>query len=76
MIIRAHHLRLPQGFSPRGGFCAAKSRSWAEAHGFNWRQFVREGIDGDALRATGDPMAIACVDAAEAAAALEASRGR
>ncbi len=66
MLVRAHHLRLPQGFSANGGFCVAMSKSWAESHGLDWRKFVHEGIEGDVLRATGDPMAIAFVAAAEA----------
>lgn len=66
MIIRPHHLRLPRGARGKG-YCVKKSREWAEGRGIDWRKFVQDGIDSEELRATGDPMAIALVDAAEAA---------
>lgn len=69
MIVRPHHLRLVRGFSQRGGFCSRGARAWFAARGWDWSTFVRDGIDSDTLRATGDAMAIALADAAEAAEA-------
>ena len=66
MIVRVQHLRLVTGYSTRPGICAKGAREWFEARGWDWRDFVRNGVDADRLRATGDAFAIALADAAEA----------
>jgi hypothetical protein len=55
MKIYARHLR--------GRFCVRKSKLWAERHGFDFRDFVRNGIDADKLLATGDHQAAELVRA-------------
>lgn len=37
----------------RAGICP-RARLWFERHGLDWRDFVRNGIDIEDLRATGD----------------------
>lgn len=46
MIVRIEDLR-------RAGVCR-DARHWFARHGLDWRDFVRNGIDADALLATGD----------------------
>jgi len=41
----------------KAGYCAAGQRRWFEAHGLDFRAFVKDGIDAAILLATGDPMA-------------------
>ena len=48
-------------FAGRQGYCMAGCRRWAAAQGFDWVEFVREGIDAERLLATGDAMAEAVV---------------
>lgn len=62
MIVTLADLRTIRGFSPRPGFCAAGARTWFVAHGLDWRDFVRGGIDEAQLLATGDALAIALVN--------------
>lgn len=73
MRITLEHLAGVRGFSPRPGFCRSGARRWAAQHALDWDAFRRDGIDADALLATGDPLAIALVQHAQA---LEANRGR
>lgn len=47
------------------GVCP-KSRYWFEKHGLDWRDFVKNGISLETLRATGDQQSN--VDRVEAAA--------
>lgn len=61
MKVTVAHLRSVRGFSPRPGFCLAKSRTWFKRHGLDWNGFLREGIDAAALEATGDALALAVV---------------
>lgn len=37
------------------GVCP-RARLWFERHGLDWRGFVRDGIDAETLRATGDQL--------------------
>jgi hypothetical protein len=53
-------------YAGKTGFCAKGCRRWAAAHGFDWAQFVREGISAERLAATGDPMALAAIAAVTA----------
>ena len=78
MIVTTRDLFTIEGFSRRRGFCRGGARRWFQSHGLDWRGFVREGIDADALAATGDGLALALVDWAKKRAAQQtgASRGR
>lgn len=75
MIVTTTHLFTIPGFTTRRGFCRSKSREWFRAHGLNWKQFVREGIDASTLEATGDGLALALVAWARECEAKEAARG-
>lgn len=56
------------------GVCP-KAKGWFERHGLDWRAFVRDGIDVEVLRATGDQLSL--IDRLEAVALKrEAGRGR
>ena len=43
------------------GHCARGARVWFEAHGLDFRDFLKNGIGEDKLLATGDAMAIEVV---------------
>lgn len=61
MIVTTVHLFTIPGYSRRRGFCRGGARKWFRAHGFDWSQFVREGIAAERLAATGDGLALALV---------------
>lgn len=46
------------------GYCASGARRWFEAHGLDFRAFVKEGIPAEDLLATGDAMAERVVEVA------------
>lgn len=48
------------------GYCARGARRWFAAMGLDWADFVRNGIEADVLRATGDAMAIRLIEHVEA----------
>lgn len=80
MIVTTRHVFTVPGFSKRPGLCRDGGRRWARAHGLDWSDFVRNGIDAEKLEAIGDAFALAIVkwardcDARERAA-LEAAHG-
>jgi hypothetical protein len=41
----------------RAGYCASGARKWFEAHGFDFRQVIKNGVSAEALLATGDGLA-------------------
>lgn len=45
--------------------CAKGGRDWFRARNLDWSKFVAEGIDSSVLSATGDPLALRVVAAAE-----------
>ena len=47
------------------GFCLQQVRRWMSSKGFDFRSFVRDGIDVDKLKATDDAYAIAVASEAE-----------
>lgn len=49
------------------GYCLVPGGAiWFRQHGFDWRDFVKNGIDIELLRATGDAMAYRVIAKAEA----------
>lgn len=80
MIVTTRHVFTVRGFNKRPGMCRDGARRWARAHGIDWGDFVRNGIDADKLEAIGDAFALAIVkwarecDARERAT-LEAAHG-
>lgn len=53
--------------------CAPGTRQWFRNHGFDWNDFLFNGIDADKLTATGDHWALKAVANAEKE---EADNGR
>lgn len=62
MRVTIADLRTIPGFSPRRGFCARGGRDWFAAHGLDWADFVREGIDEVELLAADDALGAALVE--------------
>ncbi|MCA0871385.1 hypothetical protein LCL97_11155 [Seohaeicola saemankumensis] len=52
--------------------CFQGARPWFRRHGLDWRAFLREGLDAEVLRATGDALALRVIAIAEAREALAA----
>lgn len=50
-------------------YCARGSRAFFERHGFSWSDFLRNGIEREKFMATGDAMALKCVELADQEAA-------
>lgn len=44
--------------------CSAGARDFFKRHGFDWRDFLKNGIDAKKLEATGDAMALQVVEVA------------
>lgn len=61
IIVYRRHVRAIFG-------CSFGSRRWCKRHGFDFHKLLYDGIDSRELRATGDPLAIAVCDYAEAEA--------
>jgi hypothetical protein len=55
--------------------CFAGARPWFRRHGLDWQAFLREGLDAETLRATGDPFALRVIAVAEAREEREAGDG-
>lgn len=53
-------------------YCARGSRAFFARQGLSWSDFLRNGIDSQTFRNTGDAMAIKAAELAEA----EVARGR
>lgn len=47
-------------------YCARGSRAFFKRHGWDWHQFLRDGLEAEAFRKTGDAMAIKAAQLAEA----------
>jgi protein tyrosine phosphatase (PTP) superfamily phosphohydrolase (DUF442 family) len=45
-------------------YCASGARAWCRRYGFDFRQLVTEGLDADAVAATGDALGIAAAERA------------
>lgn len=78
MIVTTRHLFTIRGFSKRQGFCRGGARNWFRAHGMDWTDFVKQGIEAEKLEATGDALALALVKHARectARAAQETGNG-
>jgi hypothetical protein len=62
LVVTARHLFTIPHFSTRPGFCRSGARAWFDAHGLDWRAFLRDGIPAADLEATEDALALALVD--------------
>ncbi|MEX0368797.1 MAG: hypothetical protein AB3N22_22275 [Ruegeria sp.] len=52
--------------------CFQGARPWFRRHGLDWQASLREGVEAEGLRATGDAMAFRVIAIAEAREALAA----
>ncbi len=59
LIVRISHMRA-------AGLCVTGSRAWFRRQGLDFRDFAKNGIDAEKLRATGDPIPMRAVVIAEA----------
>jgi hypothetical protein len=50
----------------KAGYCPTGARRWFEAHGLDFRDFLKHGIDIEVLRATGDAFAVRAIELHEA----------
>jgi hypothetical protein len=57
VIVRISHVR-------KARLCNRGAREWFARQGWNWQEFLDNGIDADLLIATGDPYALRAVEAA------------
>lgn len=57
MIIRMEHVRA-------ANLCSRGARHWFVQRGWDWNDFLKNGIDEETLTATGDPYAKRVVEAA------------
>lgn len=44
--------------------CSRGARTFCMQHGINWTDFLRNGVDEEVIKATGDAMALKVVEAA------------
>ena len=57
MIVRIEHVR-------KARLCNRGARKWFARQGWNWQEFLDNGIDAELLIATDDPYALRAVEAA------------
>lgn len=60
----AEDLIVTMGDLRRAGICAAGARRWFPLHGFDFRDFLKNGIAAERLLATDDPFARRAVEEA------------
>ena len=48
------------------GYCNRGAKRWLADRGIVWSEFLRDGIDAEVLRESGDAMAMKAVELAEA----------
>lgn len=58
MIVYVTDLSKVKGFSSNGGYCRRGGRLWFAAHGLDWDDFRKNGIDAERLRSTNDAFAL------------------
>ena len=58
MKVRMEHIR-------QAKMCSKGTRAFFERHGLDWCDFLKNGLEADILRATGDAMACRVADIAE-----------
>lgn len=53
IVVTMRHIR-------KAKMCSRGARAWFERHGFDWQDFLKNGIDVEKVEATGDVMGIQC----------------
>lgn len=49
----------------KAGYCASGAKTWFAAHGLDFRDFLKNGLDASVFEATGDAMALRVVETAK-----------
>ncbi|MCP8465183.1 hypothetical protein NK553_14620 [Pseudomonas sp. ZM23] len=62
MRVTVTHLHSVPTWTARQGYCHRATRAFFERHNLDWLEFVRNGIDEEALTATGDALALRLVE--------------
>ncbi|RKS87143.1 hypothetical protein DES39_0358 [Orbus hercynius] len=62
MIITIQDLRTVPAWNGRPGYCASSSRAFFKQYNLDWDAFVHQGIEAEALLATGNALAIHLVE--------------
>ena len=57
MTITMRHIRAAK-------MCSRGAREWFDRHGFDWSDFLKQGIESEKVLATGDAMAWRVVEVA------------
>lgn len=71
MIVTFRHALTVPYFSKGRGFCRSGMRIWFKAHGLDYADFARHGIEEETLLEIGDAFAIAAVQWAHECAPRE-----
>lgn len=66
MIVTIEHLHTVPTWTTRRGYCHSQSRAFFARHNLDWQGFLARGIEADLLLATGDALAVALVEHAQA----------
>jgi len=62
MIVTIQHLHTVPTWNGRQGYCHRMARVFFERHGFDWLDFVQNGIEEQLLVDTDDALALALVE--------------
>lgn len=62
MKITIQHLHSVPTWNGRQGYCHRAAREFFASHGLDWQDFLNNGIDENALLATGNALAQALVE--------------
>ena len=73
LIVTIEHLYTVPTWTTRVGYCGGKSRDFFAAQGWDWLDFVRNGIPAQRLLETGNALAIHLVEHAQR---MEAEHGQ
>lgn len=73
MMVTLEHLHTIPGYGKGAGFCHRGTRPVFAGLGLDWDEFRKNGLDSEALIATGHPLVIALARHAET---MEAARGQ
>lgn len=58
VIVKMKHIR-------KAKMCSSGARSFFKKHNLDWQDFLKNGIDVESIKATGDAMALEVVKVAE-----------
>lgn len=73
LIVTRAHMRTVPGFKKKPGYCGTGGRAWFARHGFDWSDFLKNGIAAEKLLSTQCALAQALVEHAKQ---VEANNGQ